>query len=156
MRRGDQIRQADERRIFRRLLARRYREPRRRACPIFRASASAASSINSPRAQLIKRAPFFILAMAAALIIFSVEGLSEVCSETKSDCASKSIERDKLHFDFARSGGRNVRIVGEHFHFQGAGAARDFACRRGRGPPDRASCRAVPCRKKRIFPICRQ
>src|SRR6202167_4571196 len=49
------------------------------------ASARAASSINSPRAQLIRRAPFFIFAIAVASIIFSVEPLSDVCSETTSD-----------------------------------------------------------------------
>src|SRR5271170_3808767 len=60
------------------------------SCPDFRASARAGSSINSPRAQLIRRAPFFIFAIAAASIIFSVEPLSDVCSETTSDCCRTS------------------------------------------------------------------
>src|SRR5580700_5109072 len=59
-------------------------------CPERKASASAASSINSPRAQLISRAPFFICANAAAFIIFSVAALSAVCSEITSERFSKS------------------------------------------------------------------
>ncbi len=56
--------------------------------PLFSASARAASSINSPRAVLITRAPFFIFWMVAALMRFCVAGLSAVCSETKSLSAS--------------------------------------------------------------------
>ena len=94
--------------------------------PDFRASARAASSINSPRAQLTMRTPFFILAMAAASIIFSVAALSEVCSEMKSERREKFVERDEFDFDFSRGRGRDERIVGEHFHFERASAAGHF------------------------------
>ena len=59
------------------------------SCPLFNAAARAASSINSPRAALITRAPFFIFEMVEELIRFCVAGLSAVCNETKSLCASK-------------------------------------------------------------------
>ena len=57
--------------------------------PLFSASASAASSINSPRAAFTMRAVFFIFWMDSALIIFCVAGLSAVCMEIKSLSASK-------------------------------------------------------------------
>ena len=41
-------------------------------------------------------APFFILAMAAALIIFSVDGLSAVCSDTTSRLLHQILERHEL------------------------------------------------------------
>src|SRR5260221_5769 len=59
--------------------------PRR---PLFNASASAASSINSPRAAFTMRAVFFILAMATALMTFWVAGLNALCNEIKSLSAS--------------------------------------------------------------------
>ena len=45
------------------------------------ASLSAATSMSSPREQLTRRTPFFILANALVESIWRVSGVSEVCSE---------------------------------------------------------------------------
>src|ERR1700733_6003391 len=74
MRRRNQIRQTNQRRILRRLRRKRIHRRAR----------------QTPRAQLISRAPFFICANAAAFIIFSVAALSAVCSEITSERFSKS------------------------------------------------------------------
>ena len=56
--------------------------------PDFNASAKAASSTRPPRAQLMIRTPFFVLAMASRDRIFLVASVSGVCTVMKSARAS--------------------------------------------------------------------
>ena len=60
------------------------------SCSFSKASSSASSSTNSPRATLIRRAPGFIMDNCGAEIRFVVPAVSGVCRVMKSDCARTS------------------------------------------------------------------
>ena len=105
--------------------------PRRRRCaapatwPASSASTRSASSISPPRAQLMMRTPFFILAIDSSLMMFLVSSVSGVCSVMKSARASSS---SSSTFSTPSSDARlcrQERIVGDHVHLQADAARRD-------------------------------
>ena len=79
VRRQNHVAQVRIRRILRRLY-RKHVERRPGHVAALERSTSAASSTNSPRAQLMMRTPFFIAASVFALITPAVCGVSPTCS----------------------------------------------------------------------------
>ncbi len=91
------------------------------------AASSASSSKTPPRAQLTIAAPGFMHANAAASMSPRVCCVSGTCSVTMSeDCSSCSNETSLRVQSFAARL-RNVRIVRENLHAEGAGAHADRA-----------------------------
>jgi hypothetical protein len=88
------------------------------------ASASAASSIKSPRAVLMMRIPFFDLPVGRHWTMFFVVAVDGMCSDRKSDRVKQLVERDQLDAKVRRNIFRNKRIVRDDAHVEGCGAAR--------------------------------
>ena len=118
MRRAHDIGMAEQR-VVRSPAPRRTRRRRRPRPGRSRARArSAASSTRPPRAQLMMRTPFFIVAIAAASMMFLVLSVSGVCSVMKSARLNSSSSSTFSHAEVARALGRQERIVGDHLHAQ--------------------------------------
>ena len=90
MRRADDVRQAEQRVVRRRLDLEHVERRRRRPCRTSSAVDQSASSTSPPRAQLMMRTPFFILAIASASMMLRVLSVSGVCSVMKSARANSS------------------------------------------------------------------
>src|SRR5262249_32099691 len=86
-------------------------------CPESSACRSACSSTRPPRAQLMMRTPFFIVAMAAASTMFLVLSVSGVCSVMKS-ARLNNLGRSTFSTprSRARSAGRREGCGGAPFH----------------------------------------
>ena len=90
------------------------------------ASASAASSTNSPRAQLIRRAPRFICAMLCGIDHFFGAGAERGVQRDVIGAREKIGERQELDFEFFGDLLAHVGIVRENCHFECVRAARHF------------------------------
>ena len=89
------------------------------------AALRSASTTSPPRAQLMMRTPFFVLASALASIRLRVASVSGVCRVMKSARASSSSSVDLLDAEVAGALVREEGIEGDHLHLQAEGAVGD-------------------------------
>ena len=90
------------------------------------ASASAASSISSPRAVLMMRTPFLHFANRSALKRCLVDGSAGTMKRDVVGARAQIVERDELHAKRRRHFCRDERVVGDHLHLERVRACRDF------------------------------
>jgi hypothetical protein len=86
---------------------------------------SAASSIRPPRAQLMMRTPFLVLARFSRLRILRVWSVRDVCRVMKSALRQQRVEICLLHAHFHRAFLGEEGIVGNDLHLEAKRAAGD-------------------------------
>ena len=125
VRRGDHIRQTDERGILRRF----FRESvQSGTCEMARAQRfSQCRFVNQFAASAIdKPGSFLHFGYRGRIDYFFGRGADGCVQRYHVRVLQQIVQRHEFHFEFARSCRRNVRVVGEHLHFKGPSALGDF------------------------------
>ena len=118
---------------------RRARRRRRGRWPS--ASFSAFSSIRPPRAQLMMRTPFFVLASDLASRMLRVLSVSGVCSVMKSARCKQFVEFDLVDAEVGGAFGAEIRVEGGDLHAQALRAFGDDRADVAAADDAQASCR---------------
>ena len=138
-------------RLDREDIERRAARPGPQSSAAFRSS----STMSPPRAQLMMRTPFFVLASALASMRWRVASVSGVCKVMKSARASSSSSSTFSTPSVDRAFGREEGIVGHHLHLEADGAVGDDRADIAAADDAERLAGELDAHEARLFPFAR-